>query len=111
MTLIETYPKCLLAKHGGAELFNSYISTLKATPGDTRDAEVNKLHCELEGVTSKSAVALLRLMNKRAKVFTANESARFISQSLVRKYLDADVLKKDFLYSLHQMNAVKVVMC
>jgi hypothetical protein len=50
-------------------------------------------------------------MNKRARVFSANESARFISQSIVRKHLNPDVLKKDFLYALHQKSAVRIVMC
>jgi hypothetical protein len=85
--------------------------TVTTNDGGTRDEDVNKLHRELNGVNASSAIALLRMMNKRARVFSANESARFISQSIVRKHLNPDVLKKDFLYALHQKSAVRIVMC
>jgi hypothetical protein len=85
--------------------------SIRQTPGDTRDAAVNGLHCELDGLTARQAVALLRLLNQKARTFSASEAARFISESVVRKHLDADVLKKDFLYALHQKKAVKVVIC
>jgi hypothetical protein len=82
---------------------------ITTSPGDTKDTAINNLHVELDDLTASKAVALLRLMNKKARVFSANESARCVTESLVRKHLHVDVLKKDFLYALHQKAAVRIV--
>jgi hypothetical protein len=82
---------------------------IATSDGETRDAEVNKLHRELRHLTAAQAIALLRNMNGRERIFSAQETARFISQGIVRKQLSPDVLNRDLLQSLHQKRAVKII--
>lgn len=78
------------------------------TSGDTRDKEVNKLHRELVELTAAQAVALLRMMNKKERIFSAKEIAKFVAKGIARGELE-DALNQKLLWALHQKNAVKIV--
>jgi hypothetical protein len=84
--------------------------SIKQTDGDVRDEGIKKLHYELSDLNASRAIALLRLMKKNAKVFTAKEAARVVAQSIVNKHLPPGVLgARDFLQALHKAGAVQIV--
>ena len=80
------------------------------SPGDTQDKEINGLHRELSPLTAARAIALLRLMNRKAQAFSAKEVARFIAEGILHAHLPPGVLNQQLLWSLHQQyHAIKIV--
>jgi hypothetical protein len=77
--------------------------------GDTKDAEINKLHRDIVGLTGPQAVSLLRMMNRKAKLFPARHVAQYLSDSFRRGRLTEDALNQKLLWSLHQKKAVKIL--
>jgi hypothetical protein len=80
-----------------------------ASDGGTKDAGINGLHRELSKLTSTQAIGLLRLMNKRARVFSAKDVAKSVADGLLRGRLPPEILSSQLMWSLHQYDAIKIV--
>jgi hypothetical protein len=83
--------------------------SIKQTDGDVRDEGIKKLHYELIDLNANRAIALLRLMNKNAKIFSAKDAARIVAQSIMSNHLPPEVLSREFLHALNQKGAVRIV--
>jgi hypothetical protein len=84
--------------------------SITQTDGGTKDKGINHLHYEFGDLTGTRAVALLRLMKQKAKIFPGKVTARLIAQGIIRKNIPKDVLTKDFLNALNQQKAVKIIL-
>jgi hypothetical protein len=83
--------------------------TITATPGETRDAEVNKLHREITSINGPLAVELARLMAQSPTVeFKAVSVAAGISDGISKKYLGEKFVHPSMIHSLIDKGAATV---
>lgn len=80
-----------------------------ASEADTKDKDINGLHRELWKLSSSQAIALLRLMRKKAQVFSAKDVANFVTVGILRGHLPPEILNQHLLWSLYQFQGVKIV--
>jgi len=83
--------------------------TITATPGETRDSEVNKLHREITGINGPLAVELARLMAQNPTVdFKAAEVAGGISDGICKGYLHEKFLHGNMIHNLIREGAATI---
>jgi hypothetical protein len=83
--------------------------TLTQRPGQTKDVGINSLHWEIDNLTGRQAIGLVKRLRTSIVTFSAKEVARFIAESLTKNYMPANALTERLLSDMRKYDAVKIV--